>query len=271
MGLPDLGRDDIRTRFAWSPRPGAAALSLPEQIAESVGAAIIAGVLQPGARVHEQEIAERFSVSRGPAREALRILERDGLVQFQARRGARVTELTIDEVAEVFEMRSALLGVAARRLARHPPSPQDADSIGQRVSRLPALARSGDAERYVAAVHELNLTIASVCGSTLLRNTFTSLAHRTLRYTRLGLATPARRQQSARNWRRLWATIVSGDAGGAQALAESLVLASRDTAIARLREAAADEAGAGPAARKRPRPAPARPSTSSDSTQDVSQ
>lgn len=266
MALPELGRDDARTRFAWSPRPGAAALSLPEQIAESVGSAIIAGVLEPGARIHEQEIAERFAVSRGPAREALRILERDGLVQFQARRGARVTELSIDEVAEVFELRSALLGVAARRLARNSPAPADADAIGQRIARLPALARSGDAEPYVAAVHELNLTIAGACGSTLLRNTFTALAHRTLRYTRLGLATSARRQQSARNWRRLWATIVSGDAGGAQALAESLVLASRDTAIARLREAA-EASGASRPARRASRPAGARAS-SSDSLQD---
>jgi DNA-binding FadR family transcriptional regulator len=83
---------------------------------------------------------------------------------------------------------------------------------------------------------------------------FFSLAHRTLRYTRLGLATPARRSQSARNWRRLWSTIQAGDASGAQEQAEALVLASRDTAISRLRDAQpADSSAAPPAPRRRGR------------------
>jgi DNA-binding GntR family transcriptional regulator len=236
MALPDVRREGTKASFGWSPRPGAAALSLPEQIAEALGGAIIAGRLEPGERLHEGDIADQFSVSRGPAREALRILERDGLVQFQARRGARVTALTIDEVAEVFEVRSALLGLAARRLAEQ-HEPQDAEAIERRISRLSTLARDPDADRYVAAVHELNLMLARACGSALLRGMFFSLAHRTLRYTRLGLATPARRAQSARNWRRLWSTIQEGDAPGAQQTAEALVLASRDTAITRLREA----------------------------------
>ena len=47
--------------YAWSPSPGAAALSLPEQIAESIGGAILRGELDPGERLHEQDIAERFA------------------------------------------------------------------------------------------------------------------------------------------------------------------------------------------------------------------
>jgi DNA-binding GntR family transcriptional regulator len=253
MALPDVRRDESRERFGWSPRPGAAALSLPEQIAEALGGAIIAGRLEPGERMQEGDIAEQFSVSRGPAREALRILERDGLVQFQARRGARVTMLTVDEVAEVFEVRGALLGVAARRLAAQTER-QDTADIERRIARLAALAREDDADRYVAAVHELNLLLAKACGSALLKGMFFSLAHRTLRYTRLGLATPARRSQSARNWRRLWSTIQAGDATGAQEQAEALVLASRDTAISRLRDAQpADSSAAPPAPRRRAR------------------
>jgi DNA-binding GntR family transcriptional regulator len=253
MALPDVRREGSKAGFGWSPSPGAAALSLPEQIAEALGGAIIAGALEPGERIHEGEIAGQFSVSRGPAREALRILERDGLVQFQARRGARVTTLTIDEVAEVFEVRSALLGLAARRLAEQ-DEPAEADAIERRIAGLPALARDPDTDRYVGAVHELNLTIARACGSALLRGMFSSLSHRTLRYTRLGLGTPARRAQSARNWRRLWAAIQAGDGPGAQQTAEALVLASRDTAITRLREAQAnDTPGAPPAPRIRRR------------------
>ena len=102
----DPRRPALGSPLAWSPNPGASALSLAEQIAEQIGNAIIRGELLPGDRVREEEVAGRFSVSRGPVRESLRILERDGLIRIQARRGARVTRLTVDEVDEVFELRA---------------------------------------------------------------------------------------------------------------------------------------------------------------------
>jgi DNA-binding GntR family transcriptional regulator len=222
--------------YSWSPSPGSAALSLPEQIAEAIGSSIIRGELDPGERIHEQDIAERFSVSRGPAREALRILERDGLVQIHARRGARVTELTVDEVEEVFEMRSVLLALAVRRVAQR-PDPALRTEIRRRVDLLRSLARDDDAEGYVRAANELNLMLASACGSLLLRNTYHALAHRTLRYTRLGLATAARRAQSARKWRQLCVAVEADDAERAGLLAESLVNDSKAMAVALLRDA----------------------------------
>jgi DNA-binding GntR family transcriptional regulator len=55
-------------------------LTVSEQIAAQVGDRILSGAMPPGARIGEQELADEFSVSRGPIREALRILEREGLV-----------------------------------------------------------------------------------------------------------------------------------------------------------------------------------------------
>jgi DNA-binding GntR family transcriptional regulator len=222
--------------WAWSPAPGSNALSLPEQIAESIGAAIIRGELDPGERIHEQDIAERFSVSRGPAREALRILERDGLVQILARRGARVTELTVDEVEEVFEMRAALLGLAMARIARR-DDPVLRAEMRRRVDGLRQLSRGNDADGYVAAANALNLMLSGSCGSALLRNTYHALAHRTLRYTRLGLATPQRRAQSARNWKRLADAVDARDPVDARRIAETLVEESKRMAVALLRGA----------------------------------
>jgi len=69
-------------------------LSLPEQIASRLSERIVAGTYAPGQRVMEQALAAEFAVSRGPVREALRILERDGLVTILARRGALVTNLS---------------------------------------------------------------------------------------------------------------------------------------------------------------------------------
>ena len=60
-------------------------LTVPEQIAASVGERIISGALPPRARILEQELAAEFAVSRGPVRDAVRILEREGLVTILAR------------------------------------------------------------------------------------------------------------------------------------------------------------------------------------------
>ena len=67
-----------------------------------------------------------------------------------------------------------------------------------------------------------------------------SLAHQTLRYSRLGLSTPKRRIQSARNWRALAAAVQGSDPKAAQAAAEKLVRESRDMAMVLLRQAKAD-------------------------------
>ncbi|MDD5030802.1 MAG: GntR family transcriptional regulator, partial [Rhodoferax sp.] len=67
--------------------------SVPEQIAGRIGDRILGSAVAPGERIAEQELADEFGVSRGPIREALRILEREGLVTLLPRRGAIVTEL----------------------------------------------------------------------------------------------------------------------------------------------------------------------------------
>jgi len=76
------------------------------------------GVLPPGARLRETEISERLHISRTPVREALRILEAEGLVAHQPRLGVSVRSLDYAEVMELYEMRAVLEGTAARLAAR---------------------------------------------------------------------------------------------------------------------------------------------------------
>lgn len=76
------------------------------------------GVLAPGARLREVEIAERLGLSRTPVREAMRLLEGDGLVVHQPRLGATVRALDYAEIMELYEMRAVLEGTAARLAAR---------------------------------------------------------------------------------------------------------------------------------------------------------
>ena len=236
MALPGVRRSELKERFRWSPRLGADEPFLPEQIAETLGGKLMSKWLEPGERIQECDISKQFSLSRGPARkEPLRILMRDWLVQFRFRRGARVTTLTFDEVAEVFEVRGALLRVTTHRLAPQAQR-QDTSETDRRITHLAALARKDAADSYVATDHELNSLLARACGSALLGRMIFSLAHRTLRCTRLGHATPAQRSQSARNWSRFWSTVQACDASGAQQQAEALALASRAAAISLMRD-----------------------------------
>jgi len=75
---------------------------------------IINGELEPGTKVPEKELCERFGVSRTPMREALKVLAADGLVRLIPNRGAWVTMVTIDEVAEVFPVLGALEALAGK-------------------------------------------------------------------------------------------------------------------------------------------------------------
>ncbi|MGE0798617.1 MAG: GntR family transcriptional regulator [Lautropia sp.] len=221
--------------FDWTPNPSAQTLSLPEQIAERIGNDIIQGRFETGARLQEQDIATRFDVSRGPVREALRILERDGLIQITARRGAQVTELTVTQLNEIFDPRITLNGLAARRAAER-RDPESLARLKTAIDRIVAIAPDADTDSYVHAVYLAHRTICDASGNPYLARLVFLLAHQTFRYARLGLSTPKRRQQSARNWRRLLAAIQGGKVDEAQQAAEQLARDSRDTAVRLLTE-----------------------------------
>ena len=218
--------------FAWSPQPHARTLSLPEQIASSVGNAIIEGTYEAGKRILEQQLAADFQVSRGPVREALRILEREGLIRLQARRGAQVAQFDAEELRQIFQVRASLIGLAAR-LATELQNKAYIARLKHGVARAVKLARDEDEmDSYVSAVTQLNLGLAAASGNKYLENIIFSLANQTLRYTRLGLATKARRLQSSKNWKRLQDAIERNDPDAAASVAEGLVIDSRNAALA---------------------------------------
>ncbi|SNT07099.1 transcriptional regulator, GntR family [Anaerovirgula multivorans] len=82
--------------------------TLPEVIAERLKQAIINGELKGGQQLKQDEIAKRFNASMIPVREALRILEVQGLVKLYPNKGAIVRELSVEEVEEIFDIRIML-------------------------------------------------------------------------------------------------------------------------------------------------------------------
>ena len=82
--------------------------STPDAVREALRRAISAGEMAPGFQLRQDDLAERFGTSRIPVREALRQLEAEGFVTFLPNRGAVVSDLSIDEVIELLEIRIAL-------------------------------------------------------------------------------------------------------------------------------------------------------------------
>ena len=92
--------------------------SRADQAYEGLLAAIGAGRLKPGERIRETALAEQLGISRTPIREALQRLARDGLVQLDARNGARIAELSLQAIQELYDLREILEGSTARLAAQ---------------------------------------------------------------------------------------------------------------------------------------------------------
>ena len=92
---------------------------MADEVADRVREAIYAGVYAPGAPLREIELATALRVSRGPVREALLRLEREGLVNSEWHRGTTVTTLSAEDVEELYSLRDVLEELAVQRLIRH--------------------------------------------------------------------------------------------------------------------------------------------------------
>jgi|GEM_PF-97586 len=212
--------------------------SLPEQIAARLSERIVSGSYLPGQRIMEQAIASEFQVSRGPVREALRLLEKEGLMRILPRRGAQVTNPTIEEVTEIFDIRANLNGLRDRLIAESPARIAIADRMEAEMSGLSEAAEeAGEGDRYIETITRLNRLLTAAVDNQRLKHILGSLALQTIRYTRLGLSTPARRRQSVRHWHGLLQAIREGDGDAAERIARQRVIDSRNAAMEQLRAA----------------------------------
>ena len=127
-------------------------------LAGRLGERIIRGELAPGIRLLEVQLARELGVSRGPLREALRVLERQRLVRILPRRGAMVTDLGPDEVRCLYQVVTPLFQTLARSVAER-WSPESLPGLYTVVEQMVACAERGDAEAYF----EYNFAFARAC------------------------------------------------------------------------------------------------------------
>jgi DNA-binding GntR family transcriptional regulator len=111
--------------------------TLPYHMMEQIRELIVDGTYKPGERLGEQELEARFSSSRSPIREALRLLEMQGLVVHLPRRGFRVREMTPREIHDLYELRAELEAMSVRHLR----------SVGDLSAVVARLKQSNEAMR----------------------------------------------------------------------------------------------------------------------------
>jgi DNA-binding GntR family transcriptional regulator len=163
-------------------------------IAERIFMAIAGGEFAPGERIREEALADEFEVSRGPVREALRILEKDSVVRILPNRGSHVTQLSVKEVSDIFEVRRTLFGAMIGRLTVQEASALAA-ILDADIRALDAPAQDPDSgPAYFETPFRLSRIVRDACSNDRMAEILGSLARQTLRYSRLGLATPARRK-----------------------------------------------------------------------------
>lgn len=199
---------------------GSAHLGLRDQVLAELRRRIVDGDYAPGERLTEDRLAADFGTSRNPVREALRIVEADGLVTLNPRRGAVVATPDATAVSELFAVRSSLESVAAR-LAAERATPAEVAELRALLDQARDATDRGD----LSAVAELNSTfhmrVAELSGNRWLRTLSASIYLHVHWIFRLTAA-----HRAPHSWQehiRLLDAIADGDGDAAEAAARAHV------------------------------------------------
>ncbi|WP_426959242.1 GntR family transcriptional regulator [Muricoccus radiodurans] len=209
------------------PAPLAASASLVGRARAELERLILDGALPPGERLNEVALAARLGLSRGPLREALRGLERDGLVAAGAAgQGMHVRRIEPEELAEIYDMRAVLQGFNCALLAAR-ITPGALAALRARVAEMDAAITAGDAGLYYRQnldFHDAMLDAAEHRRSAALYRGLVKEAHLT---RKLVLRAPPNMRESNAEHAAMLDAIETGDAERARAVGEAHVNGGR--------------------------------------------
>jgi len=154
------------------------------RVAEHLRQAILGGEIGPGERIRQEEVADRFGASRLPVREALRILEAEGLTEHEPNKGARVPKLSAHEVDVIYQMRERLEPLAVSESIPH-LTDEDLDRLEEIQEQIEA---NGDLSDFLALDREFHLLSYSGCPIDHLTGMVTRLWNSTQHYRRAFVA-----------------------------------------------------------------------------------
>ncbi|MBG9388935.1 phosphonate utilization associated transcriptional regulator [Caenimonas sp. DR4.4] len=184
--------------------------SLTSVVQQEIERAILQGEYAPGSKLIEATLAVKMGVSRGPVREAFRMLEEAGLVRTEKNRGVFVRDIPIDEAVEIFDLRAAMDELVGRRLAEH-ITPAQLKELKGLVDAMEKAVKAEDAYNY----HLLNLKfhdrLVEMTGNGKLTAIYRKLIKELSLFRRLNLADGWLLPISASEHRQIIKAIASGD------------------------------------------------------------
>lgn len=187
--------------------PGTAA----QHAVEALRRALVAGELSPGDRIRQEEIADSLGVSLAPVREALATLEREGQVTYLPRRGYSVSQLDLDDLREIYELRAVLEDRAARLALPH----LDEDALRRielAAHECVEAAAAGDVAAELDANRRFHFAILGSPGQQHTMRLVSLLWDSTETYRALYYNSPEARQDSLDAHERILDALAAGDA-----------------------------------------------------------
>lgn len=200
--------------------------SLTSVVQQELERRIVQGELSPGDKLIEAALAESLGVSRGPVREAFRMLEEAGLVRQEKNRGVFVRHIPLDEAMEIFDLRAMMDEAVGRQLAAA-ITPDQLRQVRSMVDAMERAVKAGDADTY----HLLNLqfhdTLVAFSGNRKLTVLYRRLINELSLFRRMNLADSNQLPVSASEHRAIVKAIASGDAEAAGRAMRQHVLDSK--------------------------------------------
>lgn len=179
---------------------------------------IISGRLRPGDELNTLELSKRLGVSRTPIREALNRLTSIGLAESEPNRGAFVKELSVEEVVEIYWIRGALGGIAAR-LATKNLTDADKHRLFELCDAMDSNAGNADSRSFLKNNSEFHTIIYRAAESPMLETLLVQYDHQSEQYRALGFELPGRASEISIEHRQIADALVAGE----KVLAEKLV------------------------------------------------
>jgi DNA-binding GntR family transcriptional regulator len=205
--------------------------SLNERAYSAIKEAILSLELQPGEVLAIGNLAKRLGVSRTPVRDALLLLEKDGLVTLLPQRGAKVTEICEQDIAEIFELRIVLEGYAVRKGVER-LAPEDLEQLEAIIEKAEQAFEDGQRVQAADLGRQLHdLFIGRACNERL-QGVLDQLESHYTRIRRFAALIPGRFAQSHREHTAILAAVQRGDPEAAERAMMAHLSSVRDDVLA---------------------------------------
>lgn len=204
---------------------------LREIVSDALRQAIRDGILPPGERLMEIPLAEELGVSRTPIREAIRILEQEGLIVMIPRRGTYVADMSLKDVTEVFELRSILEELAAE-LAAERITNEEIEALEQHLVEIGNYMNENNLDKVVQADILFHEILYKASRNDRLVEMINNLREQTLRFRTLSMSQTGRLAKTWDEHRQLVEAISDRDVERARQIARIHMEESEKTLLA---------------------------------------